>query len=158
MNTSGVWVSRSGSCGLWLWWFSCWEMPGINFSHQCRNNKEKWPRIRKGRIWGEHLMAVRSVWQRDSPSGSRPPTGHSQREAKAHLHLLLVPQESSLPGSLSEYLGGRCPHLNSGVGSGYCPGLGSAVPTLQMGMLSLSEWIIQVAPAGVFPYDCHICD
>lgn len=90
-------------------------------------------------------MPMRSAWQSNSPSGSCPPTGHSQREAKAHLYLLLVPQESSLPGSLSEYPGGRYPHLNSGVGSGCCPGLGSAVPTLQMGMLGLSEWII---PSG----------
>jgi hypothetical protein len=49
-------------------------MPGINFSHQCRNNKEKWPPIRKGwmqAMWREYFVPMRSIRQR-SPLWKRP--------------------------------------------------------------------------------------
>ena len=45
-------------------------MPGINFSHQCRNNKEKWPQIREGHMqsaWWEHLVTGGSISGRSPP-------------------------------------------------------------------------------------------
>lgn len=53
-------------------------MPGINFSHQCRNNKEKWPQIRKGHTraaWRERRVPGRSIRQGSPPTPPSPTSG-----------------------------------------------------------------------------------
>lgn len=60
-------------------------MPGINFSHQCRNNKEKWPQIRKGHMqaaWRERRVPGRSIRQ-GAPPPPRPPPLEKARPSRA---------------------------------------------------------------------------
>lgn len=92
-------------------------MPGINFSHQCRNNKEKWPQIRKGHMraaWRERRVPGRSIRQGAPPPPRPPPLekarpsraspmGHGTGRAadsSARLHVAL-PQATAPPGNLT---------------------------------------------------------
>lgn len=89
-------------------------MPGINFSHQCRNNKEKWPQIRKGHMraaWRERRVPGRSIrqgappppvphlWRRPAPPEPAPwDMGWGELQTRLHVCMLPFPRPPPLPG------------------------------------------------------------